>query len=416
MISLILDIFTGNSRADAADSWILAASISRSCHAAHAAATAWQAAQKNVILDGQIIEGNVCKPAFVALARNCIHCESLELRNIDYASLSAGLGSLAFPLLRRLAVVSCRAPAPYDEARLEVRYDGVMGALLDMMKLCPLVRELSLDGFTQRPLPHIYTEFDAFRDCVDGSRVSIIGCIARVCPQLESVEVESSCLNRYDVRAIAECCPNFRSLQVGSTPSGALSDEAFLDFSRFGSLRELFLSNEVSFTGEDFDPDDPDETPGPCSIAFDDQFDQFTRSNSLLTHFSLNCDACYGPPYINDANLCSLARGCPELVWLEVPECGITDEGLVALVAGCPRLTYLNIGSNNYPTYLGAGSAITNASIHAIARGLPALTELNVRGCREVKKEAIVHLQAALPNVEVELPWLELEKDSESES
>ena len=52
-----------------------------------------------------------------------------------------------------------------------------------------------------------------------------------------------------------------------------------------------------------------------------------------------------------------------------------------------------------------------HASIHAIARGLPALTELNLRGCRDVKEPAIASLQAVLPKLMVELPWLEIDDD-----
>lgn len=420
MLSLILDTCTDSFCVDADKEgpagWELAASIARFCHLAHAAAIAWQAAQTHVILDGRRAEGNICKSAFVALARNCTRCESLELRGITYTSLSAGLASLAFPLLRKLAVVSCPAPTPYDETQQSTRHDDVMEALLAMMKLCPLARELELGNLTQRPPPVAYTEFDAYRDHVNLSHVSAIGRIARVCHQLESVDVDHSSLNRHDIRAIADCCPNFRSLQASSTPRGGLHDGTFLDLSRLGSLSELFLGFDVSWTGADFDPDDPDELPTPCAIAFDDQFDRFTRSTPLLTHFCLNCDEFKCSPYINDANMCSLARGCPGLVFFEVPECGVTDEGVMTLVSGCPRLTHLNIGSNSYPTYSGAGSDITDASIHAIARGLPALTDLNVRGCCKVTKEAIIHLQAALPNVVVELPWSEIDMDSDVDS
>ena len=416
MLSLILDTCADIFRAQPDETgqvecWALAASVARSCHFANAAATAWQASQTHVILDGRRAEGHVCKSAFVALARNCIRCESFELRGINYVSLSAGLSSLAFPLLSKLMVVSCLPPVPYDETRLEASYGDVMLSLFDMLKLCPLVRELWLDNFTQRPTPTVYTEFDAYRDYSDEQRESTIGRMARLCPQLESLQVESSCLNRHDIRAIADCCPNFRSLQVSGTPPRGLHDGIFLDLARFGSLRDLFLGFEVSWTGADFDPDDPDETPMPCTITFDEQFDRFTRSTPLLTHLSLNCDTHLCSPYITDANLCSLARGCPKLVFLEVPECGVTDEGLAALVEGCPRLTHLNIGSNSYPTYLGQGSAITNASVRAIAGGLPALTELNLRGCGEVTEEAILHLQAALPNVVVEPPWSEIAED-----
>jgi len=416
MASLLLDTYADRAAADADQNsvWAFAASIARTCQFAHAAATAWQAAQTRAILDGRNVEGNVCTEAFVALARNCTRCETLELHGINYESLSGGLASLAFPLLRKLVVTSVPASAAHAAAGAGLRadeslHDGVMGGLLEMMKLCPHVRELRLDDLTDRPSPLRYTYADAYRFHANRSRVSVIGRIARVCPLLETLDVERSCLNGHDIRAIADGCPNFESLQAWSAD---LHDGTLLELSRLRSLRVLTLGLEVSWHGRlrsvawETSSTDAMGDQIPCTVGMNDQFDRFARGTPLLSHLSLSSE----DRIVNDTNLCSLARSCPELALLEAPECcEITDAGVAALVRGCPRLTSLNIGSNSYPTSSHSGADITDVSVYSIARGLPALTELNLRGCGEVTEAAIADLKAALPNVVVELPWSEID-------
>jgi len=250
-------------------------------------------------------------------------------------------------------------------------------------------------------------EFDAYLAEVNRSRVSVIGRIAQVCPRLEVLDVERSCLNVHDVRAIADNCPNFRALTAWSAD---LHEGIFLDLSRCAALRELFLGYEVQFGPMHHGEDDAVYPDGGVPAEFDaaDAFDRFTRGCPLLAHVSMHLEG----GYVFDGHLRSLGRHCPHLVAFEAPECdGISDEGVEALVKGCPQLENLNLGSNSYPTSMHSGCPITDSIVYVIACGLPALTNLNLRGCGDVTEEAIAALRAALPDLVIELPWAEILDD-----
>ena len=74
---------------------------------------------------------------------------------------------------------------------------------------------------------------------------------------------------------------------------------------------------------------------------------------------------------VDDAELMTIATGCPQLQSLNISECVIiTDAGIIALATGCTQLQSLNIGGCHN---------ITDEGIRALANGCPQLQFLNIR-------------------------------------
>ena len=83
----------------------------------------------------------------------------------------------------------------------------------------------------------------------------------------------------------------------------------------------------------------------------------------LLSSSSLKRIALPGCSRVNDLNLKSIGKNCPNLEILDLRACElVTDIGLMAISKGCPKLKYLNVGR------VKGGERITCDGVDAIAR------------------------------------------------
>lgn len=118
----------------------------------------------------------------------------------------------------------------------------------------------------------------------------------------------------------------------------------------------------------------------------------------------------------DDAKLIEIIVNCPKLISINLTSCAfITDTSVRTLIDNCPNLRWINLNgcfitdasigaiADKYPDlsniYLKNCALITNAAVIALADKCPYLTQINLKGCTLITNAAVIALADKCPKL-----------------
>eukprot|EP00271_Cylindrocystis_brebissonii_P020632 TRINITY_DN6917_c0_g4_i1.p1 TRINITY_DN6917_c0_g4~~TRINITY_DN6917_c0_g4_i1.p1 ORF type:complete len:876 (+),score=157.82 TRINITY_DN6917_c0_g4_i1:188-2815(+) len=265
-------------------------------------------------------------------------CTADSLRLL--AQRCPGLERLELPDLRGAFDVEMMAAAPclprLQSLTLQPLF--VHGAMIEDGPVQPLLRPETLIAISQS-CPGL-TRLD-LTECRQLSSAGLVS-IAQNCTGLRSLNLDS-CLDANHapavMAAVARHCPSLTRLNAADCGVGP---EALASIGRMASLRELTLPFNCF----------------PCALP------KAVGGLRELVHADLGDN-----PWLGDADVEALAKACPQLRFLDISSCGVTDRGILCVARHCRSLDELRADDNS----------ISNASLAVLLASSPDIRALSIK-------------------------------------
>jgi len=253
---------------------------------------------------------------------------------------------------RSLALLARNCPE-LEQLELQRCRNVTNGGILDLVTRCTKLNYLDLTGCPMvssinivRKHTHLSLTYLDMSECssLDDTGLSMI---MLNCPLITHLYLRK-CTGVTDagVRSIALYCPQVRELSLSDCPE--VSDYGLCELAKLGpSLRYLSVSK--------------------CPQISDAGLRQLVSHCYKMRYLNLR-----GCVSITDATVMSLSRSCTRLRSLDVGKCDVTDNGLRQLARQLPNIRKLSVRGCQL---------VGDQGVVAIARGCPGLIHLNIQDC-----------------------------------
>ncbi|RHZ87265.1 hypothetical protein Glove_38g73 [Diversispora epigaea] len=231
--------------------------------------------------------------------------------------------------------------------------------------------------------------------------------LARGCPKLQNLEISwGGDITDRSIYEIARSCHGLRHLGI-SGGKNCITDKSIREITRFNpniqSLNFNYckkLTDSTIYTLVGSYPDLRKLNLSDCEEISNIGIRQIARCHNL-EHLALN-----SLEFLNDETICIIVQSCPNIRYLNLEFCCVTDTAVEAIAQSCRNMEYLNLYGSESITdksisklvkmcskirdlELGFCELITDIAIKDIAHNLSDLKYLGLKYCIKISKEAL---------------------------